>query len=522
MATANLRGDTGLLHLFQAATALTQLVGTPNGVPPPPSQLASSRSSSASPLPVTAQTASPGVAPAQRNASTHSISDDDETLSSKMASLRENHLQALRAASKQAVAAVAAVSSRPVVTIVTQPQLSTFIVQQETKPTNSSSRASSSKGEKEVFPMRLHALLADPDVRDVISWLPHGNSFVVLRPDVFATRVLPQYFNSEVSIKAKVSSNSSVTSTGSKPQVHKYPSFTRKLNRWGFRQISRGADAGAFCHELFKRDEPELCRGMVCQKSRKSSKSSVGGSAKSVQSTDDCKSISSASTISVASGEKRHYSAAVTVSTLGASTATKSLPFKKRRAIVDDNNYMMGIPANVEMKPNNRNNHTLKRSFHHSDSETASNLSDNGSVSSNFKSTAASTTLGPTSAEAAAKEALARHFHQQHRAFALASLMENSRLAMEAIGMKKPAAAPATNAASSSRVTSSAMSVVQPAAPSRRESLGATTHSAVFAPTVSLPEPNESASLQEQHCQSAEAAKTALFQAYVQALSSTP
>ena len=47
---------------------------------------------------------------------------------------------------------------------------------------------------REMFPLRLHALLADPTVRDVISWLPHGRTFVVLRPDVFANCVLPRYF----------------------------------------------------------------------------------------------------------------------------------------------------------------------------------------------------------------------------------------------------------------------------------------------------------------------------------------
>lgn len=36
----------------------------------------------------------------------------------------------------------------------------------------------------------------------------------------------------------------------------------------GFRQATRGPDTGAFHHPLFRRDQPELCLQMACQKSR--------------------------------------------------------------------------------------------------------------------------------------------------------------------------------------------------------------------------------------------------------------
>jgi hypothetical protein len=39
-------------------------------------------------------------------------------------------------------------------------------------------------------------------------------------------------------------------------------------NNRGFRQATRGADTGAFHHQFFRRDEPEFCSKMVCQKSR--------------------------------------------------------------------------------------------------------------------------------------------------------------------------------------------------------------------------------------------------------------
>mmetsp|Transcript_16038 Transcript_16038/g.46151 ORF Transcript_16038/g.46151 Transcript_16038/m.46151 type:complete len:536 (-) Transcript_16038:202-1809(-) len=113
------------------------------------------------------------------------------------------------------------------------------------------------KAKAEIFPQRLLRLLADPSVRQIITWLPHGRSFVILRPDLFAESVLPAYFPES---KSRVLSKS-------KSSTSKYPSFTRKLNRWGFRQINRGPESGAFCNELFRRDEPQLCLSMECEKS---------------------------------------------------------------------------------------------------------------------------------------------------------------------------------------------------------------------------------------------------------------
>jgi len=119
---------------------------------------------------------------------------------------------------------------------------------------------------REIFPQRLMKILADKNLSDVISWLPHGRSFVIIRPDVFSERVLPQYF----------------LSTDSRSST-KYPSFTRKLNRWGFRQATRGPDTGAFLHPSFRRDQPQKCLEMVCQKSRKrGSSSSMKGSKSSL------------------------------------------------------------------------------------------------------------------------------------------------------------------------------------------------------------------------------------------------
>ena len=97
---------------------------------------------------------------------------------------------------------------------------------------------------RESFPQRLMQILSDPNIYDVMRWLPHGRSFIILQTDDLAEKV-------------------------KKPEVRKYPSFTRKLNRWGFRQVRSGPDAGAFYHHLFIRDEPNLCLQMGSQKGRK-------------------------------------------------------------------------------------------------------------------------------------------------------------------------------------------------------------------------------------------------------------
>jgi len=69
--------------------------------------------------------------------------------------------------------------------------------------------------------------------------MPHGRAFVVTKPQLFATNVLPRYFKQT-----------------------KYLSFTRQLNLWGYKRITRGLDAGAYYHELFLRCRPSLARWM--------------------------------------------------------------------------------------------------------------------------------------------------------------------------------------------------------------------------------------------------------------------
>lgn len=97
------------------------------------------------------------------------------------------------------------------------------------------------KSRKDKFPVKLMDMLSTDDFADCITWLPHGRSFVISSPERFTDTVLPRYF-----------------------KECKFSSFTRKLYRWGFRQISKGPDAESFFHKYFRRDKKNMCNMIVC------------------------------------------------------------------------------------------------------------------------------------------------------------------------------------------------------------------------------------------------------------------
>lgn len=75
-----------------------------------------------------------------------------------------------------------------------------------------------------------------------VAWLPDGKSFVIRNPDEFTRQILPKFF-----------------------KATKFSSFTRKLYRWGFRQVNRGIgpdDPIIFGNEYFQRDNLELMTKM--------------------------------------------------------------------------------------------------------------------------------------------------------------------------------------------------------------------------------------------------------------------
>jgi hypothetical protein len=81
------------------------------------------------------------------------------------------------------------------------------------------------------------------DMESIITWMPHGRAFVVLQPQQLRDIVLPRFFKQT-----------------------KFMSFTRQLNLWGFKRITKGVDSGAYYHELFLRGRPRLAILMKRQK----------------------------------------------------------------------------------------------------------------------------------------------------------------------------------------------------------------------------------------------------------------
>jgi hypothetical protein len=70
-----------------------------------------------------------------------------------------------------------------------------------------------------------------------VAWLPDGKSFIIRNPDEFTRQLVPKYF-----------------------KATKFSSFTRKLYRWGFRQVNRGIgpdDPIIFGNEHFQRENAE-------------------------------------------------------------------------------------------------------------------------------------------------------------------------------------------------------------------------------------------------------------------------
>jgi hypothetical protein len=91
------------------------------------------------------------------------------------------------------------------------------------------------------FPLtfKLMEVLDRSDLLDIICWMPHGRAFIVKKPKLFAVDILPRFFKQT-----------------------KYLSFTRQLNLWGFKRITKGLDGGAYYHELFLRGRPYLAMRM--------------------------------------------------------------------------------------------------------------------------------------------------------------------------------------------------------------------------------------------------------------------
>jgi hypothetical protein len=78
----------------------------------------------------------------------------------------------------------------------------------------------------------------------IVSWQPHGMSFRVHLPEVFASTVMPRYFMTQT----------------------KYKSFLRQLHIYGFHRIGKGRDRGAYFHSMFIRNKKSMSLQMTRQK----------------------------------------------------------------------------------------------------------------------------------------------------------------------------------------------------------------------------------------------------------------
>jgi hypothetical protein len=80
------------------------------------------------------------------------------------------------------------------------------------------------------FPTKLYAILAQKEFQDIVTWMPHGRSWKVLKQNLFESLVLPMFFD-----------------------FSNYHSFNRLVNAWSFRRITEGVDRGSYYHEVSKR-----------------------------------------------------------------------------------------------------------------------------------------------------------------------------------------------------------------------------------------------------------------------------
>jgi HSF-type DNA-binding len=94
-----------------------------------------------------------------------------------------------------------------------------------TAPSTRGSGESSIRVQK--FPVKLYAILAQKEFHEIISWMPHGRAWKVLKASMFESLVMPLFF-----------------------EYSNYHSFNRLVNAWSFRRVSSGPDRGAYYHEV--------------------------------------------------------------------------------------------------------------------------------------------------------------------------------------------------------------------------------------------------------------------------------
>eukprot|EP00979_Chaetoceros_neogracilis_P011723 scaffold2957_cov232-Chaetoceros_neogracile.AAC.15 len=120
------------------------------------------------------------------------------------------------------------------------PPIPTTLLQQQPK----ARKTSDSTFEKN-FPQKLLDILETPEHSDILKWLPSGEAFTIVDKTRFASEDLPDLLKET-----------------------QFTSFIRKLCRWKFIRIPRRGpftvNHHVYYHELFRRDQPALCKLMSC------------------------------------------------------------------------------------------------------------------------------------------------------------------------------------------------------------------------------------------------------------------
>jgi hypothetical protein len=123
-----------------------------------------------------------------------------------------------------------------------------------------------SGGTKEAsFPLKLHAILVNPEFHDFICWLPHGLSWRIIRMSKFEVEVIPRHFRhtkyasfmrqGEFYIPGFFLMDVSLVVTS--PNAIS----PRSVNGWDFSR--NPIEANSYSHPLFVRDDPARCLNMV-------------------------------------------------------------------------------------------------------------------------------------------------------------------------------------------------------------------------------------------------------------------
>lgn len=105
------------------------------------------------------------------------------------------------------------------------------------------------------FPVKLQIILKVTELlgqQHIISWLPHGRSFMIHRPLEFEEKVMGEFFKQT-----------------------KLSSFKRQLNLYDFKRVTRGTDCGSYYHEMFLKGKPLLAKRMVRRKIKGTSRNTA-------------------------------------------------------------------------------------------------------------------------------------------------------------------------------------------------------------------------------------------------------